>query len=325
MTKNIIKSCTAILSLLAAPVALADYPIGYQDQYTIGKSRIQAFDVLSNDTGTGLKVADFNSWSVNGGRISRDSSDRGKRRNLIYQAPSNDFVGEDEFWYVLEDAQGRRNAAKVKVTIKDTPLHPQNDLVSVKKNTSIRINALENDSVVISGPRTIVKIVDFNEWSKRGGQIKLGDSESGTPLQFTYTPRPGFVGEDEFWYVISRSVDGPEAAKVVINVTENDSSGSYPIGNQDDLTYEYVQRDTDVAYYPLNNDVGNNLRIVDRSGWSLKGGSYTVSSAGELRYRTPLSLSENGGTDKIWYNIEDALGRRNWSVINFTVPAFVNR
>jgi hypothetical protein len=312
-------------SFAMSSAAMADYPVGFHDQYTIGKSASQAFDVLSNDTGTDLKIVDFNQWSVKGGRIIRDSSDRDKRRNLFYTAPRNGFTGEDEFWYVLEDAQGRRTAAKVKVPLKETPLHPKEDRVSVKKNTSIRINALANDSVVTSGPRTIVKIVDFNAWSKRGGRISLESSDSGTPLQFKYTPKQGFTGVDEFWYAISRSDEGPEAARVVINVTEYHSSGAYPKGKQDDVNYVYDARGTDYAYFPLDNDTGNNLRIVDRSGYSQKGGRYRVSSAGTLRYFPPSTLSQNGGDDKIWYVIEDALGRKNWSVINFKVPPFGSR
>lgn len=328
MIKSNIKSFIALLSLLATPAAMADYPVGYQDQYFVGQSNSQSnsqsLDVLSNDRGTNLFIADFNRWSVNGGTIIEDSADRGNRRNLIYR-PRDGFLGEDEFWYVLEDAQGRRNAAKVKVTVKSTPLNPQNDLVNVKKNTPIRINALGNDSVVLTGPLTAVKIVEFNEWSKRGGRIRLADAAAGTPRQFVYTPRPGFVGEDEFWYAISRFDEGPAAAKVVINVTEYDSSGAYPIGKQDDLVYEYNGRGTALLDYPLDNDVGNNLRIVDRSGWSQKGGRYSIGGPGELVYSPPTSLTENGGTDKIWYVIEDALGRKNWSVINYTVPAFSAR
>ncbi|MGB1311344.1 MAG: Ig-like domain-containing protein [Leucothrix sp.] len=302
---------------------MADYPIAYQDEYVVGSSNIQALDVLSNDVGTGLTVVDFNRWSVNGVRVTRDSSDRGKKRNLIYNALSSNFVGEDEFWYVLEDAQGRRNAAKVKVTISSQTLNPRNDQVSVNKNTSIRIDALGNDSVVTQGPRTIVKIAEFNEWSKKGGRIKLESVESGTPLQFLYTPKSDFIGEDEFWYVIDRVNASPEAAKVVINVTDGQSSSPYPVGKQDDLTVIYGGRGSDIAYFPLDNDIGDNLRLESRSGYSLKGGSYKVTGKGTLKYRAPSSLlNEDGGTDKIWYVIEDALGRKQWSVINFTLPPF---
>ena len=177
-------------------------------------------------------------------------------------------------------------------------------------------------ATVTSGPLTIVKIVDFNAWSKRGGRIALESSESGTRLQFKYTPKQGFTGVDEFWYAISRLDEGPEAARVVINVTEYHSSGAYPVGKKDDINYVYDNRSSDYAYFPLDNDTGNNLRIVDRKGYSQKGGRYTFSDAGTLRYFPSSALSVSGGEDKIWYVIEDALGRKNWSVINFKVPPF---
>ena len=57
-------------------------------------------------------------------------------------------MGEDGFWYVIEDVQGRRNSARVSVDVKpiSSPLPaPQADFANVPQGTSVRIDVLKND------------------------------------------------------------------------------------------------------------------------------------------------------------------------------------
>jgi len=314
------------LTLLVSTDVMAEYPVGLQDQYIVRAGDSARLEVLNNDSGNGLRVASFNAWTLKGGRVKHDSSDRSQRRRRVHYFPPADFVGEDEFWYVLEDVQGRRNAAKVKITVKpedSSALDPQNDQVSVEKDTAIRINALNNDGVLIN-TRVLntAEIVGFNSWSQNGGRIERADIDVRTP-QLQYTPKPGFVGTDEFWYtMISKPGDVEHAAKVTVTVTQNNSAGPYPFTRPD--SYDVVAPNvvTRPEYHPLDNDSGNNLKIVDREGWSQKGGKYSVDAAGTLNYSPPRSLYGVGGQDKIWYTIEDEVGRTNWGVINFTIPRF---
>ncbi len=67
-------------------------------------------DVLANDTGLGLSIKSVNESSVGWGKIVIDGDE------LSY-TPRTDFEGEDEFWYVFEDAWGRTNSAKVVVNV----------------------------------------------------------------------------------------------------------------------------------------------------------------------------------------------------------------
>ena len=331
MISKLIKHSAMALALVIPVVAIADYPVGYQDQYFVRAGAVQRMEVLHNDSGESLKISGVNSWSKNGGRISIDTSERdSKPRRLQYTAPAN-FVGQDEFWYVLEDSQGRTNAAKVNISVLPedaNALDPQQDTAWVEKNTSVRIDVLKNDGVTVgSGPWWNGEIVSFNAWSRNGGRIKRADTDENTQ-QLEYTPPTGFVGVDEFWYTMKSDNNRsavPHSAKVTINVTEHSSAGPYPIGNADNLTvYTASTVNINVRYYPLDNDVGRNLRIVERSGWSQKGGSYRVVSDGQLQYFPPSNFigSSSENKDKIWYVIEDELGRKNWSVINFTIPKF---
>ncbi|RVU86583.1 DUF1566 domain-containing protein [Leucothrix sargassi] len=67
-------------------------------------------DVLSNDTGVGLTIKSVNTSSVGWGRITIQGSE-------LYYTPYAGFKGSDEFWYVMADAFGRTNAAKVTVNV----------------------------------------------------------------------------------------------------------------------------------------------------------------------------------------------------------------
>ena len=327
MIKTLIKRSAIVLSLVSSTVVMADYPVGFQDHYIVRSGEDVRLEVLNNDTGDGLSIIGLNEWTVKGGKTTYDSSDRDSaRRRVTYVTPTN-FVGEDEFWYVLIDGQGRRNAAKVKVTVKaadSDAVNPQNDEVSVQQGSSIRIDVLQNDGVLVSsGSQNTGSIVEFNSSSQNGGSIVRADIDGDTP-QLKYTPKPGFIGVDEFRYTMSNGFDS-RAAMVTVNVTKNYSSGKFPVAKADNFRVKSVNRGRTVpAYYPLDNDIGNNLKVVDRQGYSQQGGTYAVSSDGKLTYNVPSSLSNRTESqqDKIWYVIEDELGRKNWGVINFTIPAF---
>ncbi|RVU84755.1 DUF1566 domain-containing protein [Leucothrix sargassi] len=96
--------------LLSADEKPEAWPSAQTDtaQTSINSSTI--IDVLSNDEGTGLSLKSVNTSSVRWGKVSIVED------KLSY-TPYKDFQGEDEFWYVFEDAWGRTNSAKVVVNV----------------------------------------------------------------------------------------------------------------------------------------------------------------------------------------------------------------
>jgi len=79
-----------------------------------------------------------------------------------------------------------------------------------------------------------------------------------------------------------------------------------------------------IAIYPLDNDIGQGLRISSESnqpeyvnGYSARG-NFWFTSGGNFKQilYNPRSLN---GEDKIYYIIEDALGRKNWGVITINI------
>lgn len=315
MIRKIMKGSLVMGALCISTVVMADYPVAVQDKFNALANETQQLNVLDNDIGENLRLIESNSWTVKGGRTSLSSAFELRKRSINYTAPAG-FSGEDEFWYVFQDEQGRKNAAKVIVTVRpegSPVLLPSNDEVSVQKDKTIRINVMKNDS----GP--FGRIVEFNEWSKKGGKVtKLEGFANRFSPYLTYTPANGFVGTDTFWYVVGGSdPDGfKNAAKVTVNVTETSNAGAYPKGTPDNLKYVRGGNLFTTAYYPLDNDTGSELRFVGDQGYSEKGGSYTLSGQGRMSY---IPRSGFSGKDRVWYVFEDALGRANWSVVTFTV------
>tara|TARA_R100000084_G_scaffold47916_1_gene19803 strand:- start:1850 stop:3625 length:1776 start_codon:yes stop_codon:yes gene_type:complete len=85
-----------------------------------------------------------------------------------------------------------------------------NKSVSTKKNTAVTINMIEND-------------YDANRASKTGTVVKkptnglVGDYVTSTD-SFTYTPNPGFTGEDIFTFTMSDGTNSSDEKKVTIKV-----------------------------------------------------------------------------------------------------------
>lgn len=86
------------------------WPAANTDTTTTSKNSPVNIDVLGNDEGIGLSLKSVNESSLRWGRVTIEGS-------LLSYTPYKDFEGEDEFWYVFEDAWGRANSAKVVINV----------------------------------------------------------------------------------------------------------------------------------------------------------------------------------------------------------------
>ena len=349
MKKNIAKVIFSLMALSTSSAIMADWPISLADEKTIHPNQFlssyvnsegetiygrtyQSINVLDNDFGTSLRIVESNQWSKNGGKTIINQSGH----SLGY-IPALHFVGEDTFWYVMEDNEGRKNAAKVTVTVKSADSRypdPSSDTVQVQKGKSIRIDVLKND--VFRGYLYDGLLSQFNEWSEKGGKITLEKPSIYAYPQLIYTPPNGFTGTDTFWYAIKSKPNSDyeteyveHAAKVTIEVSDDNQAGPYPVAKEDFATVEEVVCErycpgTVGAFYVTRNDTGNNLKL-STNAYSLNGG-YTRVIRGSKLSSTYISYSASAkaiaaGEDKIWYTIEDEVGRKNWSVVNITLIA----
>ena len=342
MIRTFSQISSTVIALSLSTAAMADWPVALPDKKTIhpiqfvrvyndGLERIghREINVLSNDIGTDIRIIETNAWTAKGGKTEINNA----TRRIVYSPPAN-FAGEDTFWYVMQDSQGRKNAAKVTVTVKPAGSRfpdPANDKVSVQKNKSIRINVLKND--VYLNRIISAKISQFNQWSQKGGRIKLEDGE------LIYTPPSNFTGTDTFWYVLKSPTDFnfngdnsvEHAAKVTIRVADSNQAGPYPSTKADFATVTELPCTIGGRYCPgatydfyvTTNDVGKNLIVTTDSSYSKNGGRIstsreTVLSSARISY-TASDKAIREGKDTFWYTIEDEVGRKNWGVVNMNI------
>jgi len=187
-------------------------PQTIEDTASTKKNGSIEIPVLDNDLGQSIKLTSTNDWTQKGGRSSVSGG------SITYEAPK-DFIGEDTFWYVMEDSQGRTNSAKVTVTVTadttntDTSTdrytgYPQAnvDTSSLERNGDIKIAVLNNDL------GQSITLISTNDWTQKGGR----SSVDGTNI-FYKAPKD-YVGEDTFWYVMEDSQGRANSAKVIITI-----------------------------------------------------------------------------------------------------------
>ena len=180
------------------------------------------------------------------------------------------------------------------------PVAKQDNIVVTSPNL-VTINPLSNDTgtgLVLQAPSL---------WSWKGGKVSL------TNNQLSYTPKPGFNGEDKIWYTIKDSQARSSWSVIIINVSGNNSVVDIlPVANQDNVA---VTSPNQVTINPLGNDTGTGLVLQAPNLWSWKGGQVALVN-NQLRYTPKPGFN---GEDKIWYNMKDSQGRSGWSVININV------
>lgn len=272
------------------------YPVANTDNVTTPKNTALTLNVLANDMGYGLTVQDVNSWSSKGGRISINGD------TLVY-TPKTDFVGEDSFWYVLVDNQGRTNSAKVTVDVTSVSTSPYpvaiRDTVETPQNTDLSIDVLANDT----GNSLTLEAV--NEWTSAGGQVSIVDNKA------LYKPKSDFVGEDSFWYVLVDSQGRTNSAKVTIEVTST-AVIPYPSGVRDTVE---TPKNTAITIDVLANDTGSGLTLTDVNAWSAVGGQISIVNNKALYKPRPNYTGE----DSFWYVFTDVQGRTNSSKVTVNV------
>ena len=182
-------------------------PAGTADNVTTTTAATLTIDVLANDIGNGLTLNAPNPWSLKGGAVSLVAN------KLVYKSKAG-FTGSDNIWYVLSDSQGRTSSGQVNITVNaanNSATFPiaNPDTYTVPSNSTRTLNILNNDT-----PSGLVISTLYEFTSKGGRTVKINN---GTEV--SYTPKAGFTGTDDFWYVLIDSQGRRNSAQVTINVT----------------------------------------------------------------------------------------------------------
>ena len=285
-----------------APTVSSPWPTAGQDRASTSPGEFIVIDPLWNDKGDELRVTDVNATTTQG------SSVRIQNNKLRY-TPASWAKGEDEFWYVITDSQGRTNAARVIVTVAHTvdigawPTAGSDTYDIVKDSSDNVLNIFSNDTG--SG-------IDFEQlydWTQKGGRTY----DNGGSVR--YTPPAGFTGVDEFWYAMKDVHGRTNAAKVTLNVTAPTSGpNNAPDAVEDalsafingsEMTLDIVSNDTDPD--------GDSLTVIDVQ--AARYGSVRLTAGGVVRY-TPPSTPQS---DAFEYTISDGNGGTASAVATISV------
>jgi hypothetical protein len=184
----------------AAPVAVTDNTVTNEDTSVI-------VNTLSND------------MDVDGKNLFLSSVTQGDYDNvfihgnyLIYN-PETNFHGKDNFMYTVRDTQRNTDTTPLEVSMQaqNNQASLQDDIREVHQDAVVTIDVLENDFDV---DNDILNIVSVTQGTN--GKVLINNDKT-----ITYTPIPGFSGEDMFTYTVDDGNQNFEFAFVKITVAAN--------------------------------------------------------------------------------------------------------
>jgi immune inhibitor A len=135
----------------------------------------------------------------------------------VTYTPDSGFTGDDSFTYSVADGRGGSDTATVAVTVAEPPNRPptaRNDTATVKKNKSVRVSVLANDTDPDGDTLTVTQATDPPH-----GTVAIDRG-----LSITYRPDHGFVGTDTFTYEVSDGKGGVAVAQVTITVRHDNGN-----------------------------------------------------------------------------------------------------
>ncbi|HRD49840.1 MAG TPA: Ig-like domain-containing protein, partial [Candidatus Contendobacter sp.] len=269
---------TATVTVAVIPPALN----AANDTATTTAGSPVSINVLANDTGTGLSIAQVISPAHGSATISGGA--------IIY-TPSTGFVGTDSFSYIIRDSFGQSASATVTVTVNPPGLNAVNDTASTAAGSPVSINVLANDT---GTGLSIAQVIPPAHGSATisGGAI-------------IYTPSTGFAGTDSFSYIIRDSFGQSASATVTVTVTP-------PALNAVNDTAT-TTAGSPVSINVLANDTGTELSITQASP---PAHGSAVISGGAITYTPSAGFA---GTDSFSYTIRDSFGQSASATVTVTV------
>lgn len=202
------------------------------------------------------------------------------------------------------------------------------DSVTVTTGQRLYIPVLANDR----GQGLSLKNV--NKITVALGSVQMNSARTAV----FYTSKPGFTGNDSFWYAFKDNRGRTNSTQVFLKVVPprvnnnarannnsrtnnnarvrrnpggNNFSG-WPVANVDNVK---VSKNTSITIPVLNNDVGDRLKLISVNEWSVNGGRASIKN-NQVVYRPKPNYA---GKDSFWYNFSDARGRKNSTQVMVTI------
>jgi VCBS repeat-containing protein len=215
----------------------------------------------------------------------------GTSATVLY-LPAGGFVGNDSFGFRVEDGRGGSSVATVTIDVQPANRPPAAHEQSVTTNRDVAV------AITLTGSDADGDPLTFSVTS-----APSSGTLSGTAPNLTYTPSPGFTGNDSFTFVVN---DGTvNSAAATVSITVNATVNTAPVANAD--AYSTVLNVTLNVPAPgvLANDIdaeGDPLTAILVSTTS--NGLLTLNADGSFTYVPGAGFF---GTDSFTYRASDGL------------------
>lgn len=231
--------------------------------------------------------------------------------SLFYE-PDPDFNGQDGFIYTVIDGNGGLDRGLVSITIAPVNDAPSaaDDLVLVDPDTTAVIDVLSNDPD-IDGDLLVVTLSSLPLPTSNGS---ADITEEGL---VSYTPNPGYLGQDSFSYTVDDGNGGVSIAEVLITVGTGNQA---PVVVDDQVA---ASANVTTVIPVLINDYDPNGDILTiTSAVQPVNGAITVNPDNSIDYTPTVDFA---GSDQFTYTADDGNGGSAAGTVSITVTLVVNQ
>jgi len=208
------------------------FPTAVPDSVSTTTGASITIDALANDTGSGLTLIAPDIWSMKGGNVTLVD-------NKISYVSSDGFTGTDKIWYAFSDSQGRTNSGEVTIIVTGGNAADAN---RVAPSQHARSTYSVTETTMVDQAITIDALADRAETdlvlerpsgaSSEGGVVALVDNK------LVYTPKQGFVGSDQVWFVFRNQQGLTYNGEVSIDVNAIGNNFDASTGNAEPTANE---------------------------------------------------------------------------------------
>lgn len=183
-----------------------DNPVANNDpDETTDEDTPVTINVLGNDTD-----ADGDSLEIHSVTQGANGSVTIETDNTVTYSPNANYSGPDTFTYIGTDGTSQSNSATVSIMVRQVndPPTADDDSASTMRDVPVDIDVLSNDDDIEGSELSVGSVTQPAHGSVVNNNTNV-----------TYTPSPGYVGDDSFTYTASDGAANSNLATVSITIS----------------------------------------------------------------------------------------------------------